>query len=109
MRELYEGDLQPRDLAQRTGLTRGAVSKIARKLTSALMITQQATAEDGRAQMLSLTDNGRAVVSVFAGALDEADEAFFGHLHPDTRALIISVLRDVVRRRGLLAAPADWG
>lgn len=107
LRELYEGDLRPSALAKRLGMTRGAISKLARKLTGSLMITQQASGEDGRAQILSLTDNGRAVVRVFAVILDETDEEFFGHLNPQTRALIVSHMREIVRRRGLRAVPAD--
>lgn len=107
LRELYEGDLRPSALAERLGLTRGAVSKLARKLADHLMITQQASGEDGRAQILSLTDDGRAVVCVFAVILDRADEEFFGHLDADTRALIVSNMREIVRRRSLVAAPAD--
>lgn len=107
LRELYEGDLRPSVLAERLGLTRGAVSKVARKLAASLMLTQEASGEDGRAQMLSLTDGGRAVVRVFAGILDDTDEEFFGHLDSATRALIVSNMREILRRRGLRAVPAD--
>lgn len=106
LRELYEGDLRPSTLAERLGLTRGAASKLARKLERSLMITQQASTGDGRAQMLSLTDGGRAVVRVLAVILDETDRQFFGHLDPDTRALIVSIMREIARRRGSGAAPA---
>lgn len=107
LRELYEGDLRPAMLAEKLGITRGAVSKLARKLAGSLMITQE-RAGDGRAQMLSLTGEGRAVVQVFASLLDQTDEEFFGHLPPDTRALIMSAMRDVVHRRGARgAAPMD--
>lgn len=107
LRELYEEDLSPSILAERIGLTRGAVSKLARKLEGSLMLTQQPSVENGRAQVLSLTGGGRAVVSVFAVILDETDEEFFGHLTPDTRALIVANLREIIRRRGLGASPAD--
>lgn len=107
LRELYEGDLQPSALAERVGLTRGAVSKHARRLAGSLMITQEASGADGRAEVLSLTDVGRAVVCVLAVILDQTDEEFFGHLNADTRALIIANMREIVRRRGLGAAPAD--
>ena len=107
LRELYEGDLKPGALAERLGITRGAVSKLARKLTASLMITQEGSVDDGRAQMLSLTGDGRAVVRVFAGLLDQTDNEFFGHLDPDTRALIVSAMRDVVHRRGSRAVPMD--
>jgi DNA-binding MarR family transcriptional regulator len=107
MRELYDGDLTPNALAARLGMTRGAVSKLGRRLASGLMIAQQASVGGRRTQMLSLTDDGRAVVRVFAGFLDEADEEFFGHLDKDTRALILAIMRDIVRRRGLRTTPED--
>ena len=49
--------------------------------------------------MLSLTDNGRAVVDVFAVIVGETDEEFFGHLDPETRALLIATMREIVRQR----------
>ncbi|HEY2036295.1 MAG TPA: MarR family transcriptional regulator [Steroidobacteraceae bacterium] len=107
LRELYDSDLRPSALAERLGLTRGAISKLARKLAGSLMITQEGNAGNGRAQMLSLTDDGRAVVQVFAALLDQTDEEFFGHLDPDTRALIVSTMRDIVHRRGSRAMPVD--
>ena len=98
LRELYDGDLRPSTLAERLGLTRGAISKLARRLVCNLMITQHASTADGRAQMLAITDGGRAVVRVLAGVLDETDEEFFGDLDPNTRALIVSTMREIVRQ-----------
>ena len=72
-----------------------------------LTITQYAITADGRAQMLAITDDGRVLVRVLAGALDETDQEFFGHLDPGTHALIVSTLREIVRRRGLPAVPVD--
>lgn len=106
LRELYEGDLTPSALAERLGMTRGAVSKLARKLVSSLMIEQTSSGE-GRTQVLSLTEHGRTVLRVLAVLLDTADQEFFGHLDPDTRALIVATMRDIVRRRGLRDTPAD--
>ena len=111
LRELYDGDLMPSALAERLGMTRSAVSKLAGKLANSLMITQQ-SAGDGRTQILSLTGGGRAMVSVLATLLDETDEEFFGHLEPDTRALVLAIMRDIItrdigHRSGLPAAPVD--
>ncbi len=107
LRELYEGDLRPSILAERLGLTRGAVSKLTRRLAGSLMLAQQASGEDRRTQVLSLTDNGRAIVCVLAVILDKTDEQFFGHLDAATRALIVANMREIVRRRGLRAVPTD--
>lgn len=114
MRELYDGDLRPTTLAEKLGLTRGAVSKLAQRLEAKLMVTQQAIPGpgDGRAQMLGLTDTGRSVVPVLAQSADVTDDEFFGHIDPHMRVLIVSILRDIVRRktggrRPLWAPPAD--
>jgi DNA-binding MarR family transcriptional regulator len=107
LRELYEGDRRPSALAERLGLTRGAISKLAERLVAKLMITQQASTGDGRAQMLALTGLGRATVPVLAMLADQTDKEFFGDLDPRTRALIVSTMREIVRRRGLRAVPVD--
>lgn len=106
LRELYDGDRRPSALAERLGLTRGAISKLAERLVAKLMVTQQASPGDGRAQMLALTDVGRATVPVLAMAADQIDREFFGDLDPRTRALILSIMREIVRRRA--PAPADY-
>lgn len=49
---------------------------------------------------------GRATVPVLAVAADQIDREFFGDLDPRTRALIVSIMREIVRRRGLQTAPA---
>lgn len=107
LRELYDGDLRPSALAERLSLTRSAISKLAQRLVSKFMITQQASADDGRGQMLGLTEDGRIIVRVLAAALDKTDREFFGDLDPRTRALILSTLREIVQRRGSRAAPLD--
>ncbi|HEX5208383.1 MAG TPA: MarR family winged helix-turn-helix transcriptional regulator [Steroidobacteraceae bacterium] len=105
LRELYDGDLRPVILADKLGLTRGAISKLARRLERNLMITQHPSSHSRQAQILAITDGGRIMVRVLASALDETDEEFFGDLNPATRALILSTLREVSHRRGSRAAP----
>ena len=101
MRELYDGDRRPAALAEKLGLTRGAISKLADRLVAKLMVTREASPSpwDPRAQMLALTDTGRSVVPVLAQSADAVDEQFFGDLDPRVRALIVSVMRKIVRRR----------
>ena len=106
LRELYDGARRPSAVAAKLGLTRGAISKLASRLSNALMITQERTREDGRGRMLALSGLGRSMVEVLAVVLDDDEEQFFGHLEPNTRALIMNVMRDIVRRRGLRTLPA---
>lgn len=113
LRQLYEGDRRPAALAAELGLTRGTISRLAARLVACLMITQETTTEDGRGQMLALTGLGRSTVEVLAGIVDAADEDFFGDLEPRTRDLLVFTMREIIRRRGLRAAPvessfADW-
>ena len=107
LRELYDGDRRPSALADKLGLTRGAISKLAERLVSGLLITQQADSADGRGQMLALTGLGRTVVTVLATLADANDKKFFGHLDEDARAALASTLGEIIRRRDLWAAPAD--
>jgi len=103
LRELYEGERRPSVLAEKLGLTRGAMSKLTQKLVANLMITQQATAPDRRGRMLALTDGGRAIVPLLASIADRTDEAFFGGLDPHTRTALVRAMRMIVRRQGLRA------
>ena len=107
LRELYDGDRRPCALAEKLGLTRSAISKLAERLVAKLLISQQTSGRNGRAQMLALTDTGRATVPVLAMIANRTDEEFFGDLDQDTRALIVFTLRGIVHRRGLRAVPMD--
>ena len=107
LRELYDGDRRPSALAERLGLTRGAISKLSERLVAKLMITQQASADDGRGWMLGLTDLGRAVVPTVAALAEQNEEEFFGGLDRPTREVLFSVMREILRRRGLRAEPVD--
>jgi DNA-binding MarR family transcriptional regulator len=107
LRELYQGERRSSVLAERLGLTRGAMSRLAARLGDHQMIDQQATAWDRRGQMLALTDLGRAVVPIVARLEDENEREFFGNLDPRKREVIVSALREIVRRRGESSLPAD--
>ena len=53
LRELYDAVSMPSALAGRLGLTRGAISKLADRLEAKGLIEREATAGDGRVQILS--------------------------------------------------------
>ena len=56
MRQLWsEEALAPSRLAERMGMTRGAVSKLADRLIAKSLLVRAADPQDGRAQTLSLT------------------------------------------------------
>lgn len=103
--ELLESDLAPSVVAERIGMTRGAVTKLADKLIARKLVSREADAEDGRAQRLALTREGRALVPKLAALADANDAAFFGHLPAAERRRLEEAMKDIVRRRGLKTLP----
>lgn len=107
MRELYDGECTPSTLAQRIGLTRGAITKIADRLIAKSFVIRTASETDARSQMLALTRQGRALVPKLAAIADRNDADFFGHLSPRERAAIEDAMKGIVRRLGLKGQPVD--
>lgn len=107
MRELYDADAVPSDLAGRLGLTRGAISKLADRLVGKALAIRSAHGEDRRYQMLALTPAGRAMVPELSALADRNDEEFFGHMDATERAAVEAAMREIVRRCELHAVPVD--
>ena len=107
LRELYERDtMVPSALADRLGMTRGAISKLADRLVAKALLTQVPGKHDRRYQELALTAAGRALVPELSGLADQNDAEFFGHLAAADRAAIEWIMKDIVRKRGLRAGAA---
>lgn len=108
LRELYaQPRLAPSVIADRLGMTRGAISKLADRLAAKALLTKTADASDRRYQDLALTAEGRALVPVLARLADRNDEAFFGGLEPGQRQVVMSAMKQIVRALGLKTAPVD--
>ena len=108
MRRLLEVKaLAPSRLAERMGMTRGAVSKLADRLVGKSLVTRTADPEDGRAQTLSLTPAGRTLVPKLAALADANDVEFFDHLTAKDRVALFRILQGIVDQRGLKSLPVD--
>lgn len=108
LRELHGAEaLAPSALADRLGLTRGAISKLADRLVAKALITRTAGEGDGRFQSLALTPAGRALVPALSALADRNDAEFFGHLTPGERAQVEAVMKEIVRRHGLKSIPLE--
>ena len=108
LRELYDEEaLAPSAVAERIGMTRGAVSKLADRLVAKALVARAAEGRDRRYQALSLTPAARALVPALAALADANDEEFFGHLTPAERAALAAAMKDIVRRLGLGSVPVD--
>ena len=106
LRELYDAEaIAPSRLADRMGLTRGAVTKLADRLLAKGLVVREANPDDARAQTLSITPAGRDLVPDLAALADANDAEFFGHLTGDERNRLETVLKDIVERRGLTTIP----
>jgi DNA-binding MarR family transcriptional regulator len=107
LRELYDSERAPSALAERIGMTRGAITKIADRLIAKALVTRTASGDDARFQALALTRQGRALVPKLAAIADRNDAEFFAHLAPKERAVIEDAMKDIVRRMGLKRQPVD--
>ena len=108
LRELYGQDaMVPSVVADRLGMTRGAISKLADRLSAKALLTRVPGRQDRRYHDLALTAAGRALVPELSALADRNDAEFFGHLDPADRATIDRLMKDIVRKLGLRTMPID--
>ncbi|MGJ5049596.1 MarR family winged helix-turn-helix transcriptional regulator [Bradyrhizobium oligotrophicum] len=108
MRALYDqGPMPPSVLAQRMGLTRGAVSKLADRLLGKGLIARTENPEDKRGHRLALTAEGRFKVPVLAALADANDAAYFGVLSKSEHHTLNRLLKALAEKRGLKTIPLD--
>lgn len=108
MRALYGREpLPPSRVAGEMGMTRGAITKLADRLIAKSLLLREASAKDGRAQTLSLTPKGRALVPVLARLADANEEEFFAHLTAAERKTLERLLKRMVERAGMKTLPVD--
>lgn len=106
MRTLFDVDgTAPNMLADRMGMTRGAISKLADRLVAKGLVAR--TKSGARGQILSLLPEGRAKVPVLARLADENDAEYFGLLTEEEHAVLGRILRTLIERRGLTTTPVD--
>ena len=108
MRALFDDDgIRPSELAAKVGLTRGAISKLLDRLAGKDLVVVRGNADDGRAQVVTLSAPGRRLVPRLAALADENDAEAFGHLSAEQRAMLISTFKSIVDRLGLSGSPVD--
>lgn len=108
LREMYSVDsVAPSELAERTGLTRGAVSKLAERLLNKKLASRAYSTEDRRWQTLTLTASGRRLVPQLAKLADANDEEFFACLTARERNALLDTLKKLVKLNQLSTLPVD--
>lgn len=108
LRELFECDAcTPSDLAERLGMTRGAISKLIDRLELKALAGRSAGGQDRRYQSVALTKAGRRLVPKLAALADRNDAEFFSALNAAERETLIRLMQEVVRSRGLKKIPVE--
>ncbi len=102
LRMLYDVELiVPSQLAERMGMTKGAISKLADRLVEKDLVVREAKADSKRGQTLMLQPAARQLVPRLAALADQNDAAFFGALSPAERNQLEQILRRIARERHL--------
>lgn len=108
LREMFDHEgTAPSDLAEITGLTRGAISKLADRLIAKKLLARTYAKDDRRYQTLALTAAGRSLVPTLAKLADENDEQFFAALSPKQRKRLVNTLKKLVEANHLSAMPTE--
>ena len=108
LRDLFDGgSVHPSQIAERLGMTRGAISKLIERLCGKKLVERSSAAGDRRYQKVVLTASGKRLVPQLARLADQNDQEFFGHLDARQQAELVAVLQECVRRHGWKDVPVS--
>lgn len=106
MRVLYEkAPLAPSIVAQKMGMTKGAITKLADRLIAKALISREASTDDGRAQTIGLTRKGKKLVPKLAVLADQNDRECFSHLSEKEQKALRDILRKLSTGLGITSVP----
>src|SRR5271170_2994024 len=97
----------PSVVAELTGLSRGAVSKLISRLLEKGLVTRRESRTDRRYQDIALTKAAIALVPTLAKLADENDQEFFGVISKAERETLRAILQRVVTRHKLTTVPIE--
>jgi len=108
MRSMYDGDaVSPSALAERMGMTKGAISKLADRLAEKGLVERTSNPDDKRGQSLRLTKEARRKIPRLAKLADQNDAESFAVLTAKERESLNRILRAFAQRHGLTSTPID--
>lgn len=109
LREMYgsDGTTSPSVVAELTGLTRGAVSKLVTRLLEKKLVTRNEAVGDRRYQDIQLTREGNVLVPKLAALADKNDQEFFSVLKTSERNALGELLRKLAREHQLNRPPIE--
>lgn len=109
LREMYSSEekTSPSVVAELTGLTRGAVSKLIDRLLHKGLVKRAESAEDRRYQEIKLTANAIKLVPKLAKIADKNDEMFFSILSQSEQKKLMKTLLKLTSHHKLNTNPIE--
>lgn len=104
-RMLDAGPVNPSQIAERMGLTRGAISKLVERLCQKMLVVRTSAGGDRRYHTVELTKAGKRLVPILAQLADENDDEFFGHLKSQERERVVGLLQAIVHKHNWIELP----
>jgi DNA-binding MarR family transcriptional regulator len=108
LRTIFDTDeTPPSALAEQTGLTRGAISKLIERLVLKKLVSRKEGNDDRRYQRIALTPAGRRLVPKLAAIADSNDQAFFSPLTAREHEALVATLKKLVHAHDLHKLPTE--
>jgi DNA-binding MarR family transcriptional regulator len=109
LRQMYGGDdtTSPSAVADLTGLTRGAVSKLITRLLEKRLVSRKESNPDRRYQDIELTAKGLNLVPKLAALADRNDGEFFSCLSGAERNRLKGLLQKIAGHHRLKTVPTE--
>jgi DNA-binding MarR family transcriptional regulator len=108
LREMYDREeMSPSTLADLTGMTRGAVSKLIDRLVAKKLVSRRDRTDDRRYQDVALTPAGQRLVPTLAEIADQNDREFFSTLAKQEHAALVATLKKLVQTHDLHRIPTE--
>ena len=108
LREMYgRDDMTPSRVADLTGMTRGAASKLIDRLVAKNLVHREERTDDRRYQDIRVTAAGARLVPSLAALADRNDHEFFAALTAAERQTLIAILKKLVHAHDLHKVPTE--
>ncbi len=109
LREMYDNhnETSPSTVAELTGLTRGAVSKLITRLLEKEFVTRKEFVGDRRYQEIKLTSSAIKLVPKLAQVADENDEEYFSGLSKAERHELLVILKKLAKQHQIKTRPIE--
>lgn len=109
LREMYANhdETSPSTVAELTGLTRGAISKLVSRLLDKELVTRKESKGDRRYQEIKLTAKAVALIPKLARIADGNDEEYFSSLSKFERNQLRSLLKKLAEQHQIKTFPIE--